>query len=170
MRRYERQAGEDVLWCCVSFVCRSKKCSLSLILSFYLFLLCRKESASEASEVCQVASSLQALATSIDGRVGALLHKCAVSQWEMRMRVKGGGSGSGAWRVVVSNPTGVSAIAEVRISTLSLHVLPSRSFSILSSLSHSFLLTSLLKPLFYVFFMSCLCLFHVGCCHELREP
>ena len=57
---------------------------------------------------------METLAAAIDRRVGALLHKCAVSQWEMRVRVEGGGgSSSGAWRVVVSNPTGVAALVEV---------------------------------------------------------
>ncbi|KAK9805253.1 hypothetical protein WJX72_008860 [[Myrmecia] bisecta] len=51
-----------------------------------------------------VASVLRGACAAVIARHGHHLRKAAVAQWEVRMRSSG--AGSGAWRVVVSSPTG----------------------------------------------------------------
>lgn len=52
----------------------------------------------------RIASALRAAAASAMTRHGTELRKTAVAQWEIRLRVE---DGTGAWRLVVSLPTGV---------------------------------------------------------------
>lgn len=80
--------------------------------SVNVFLSMRGELALPTTHTCrhsQTARSLQALALAVDARVGPPLHRCGVTQWEMRVGIRGGG----AWRMVVSNPTGVLGLVEV---------------------------------------------------------
>ena len=51
----------------------------------------------------QVAAALRAAAAGLTVRHGAALRRAAVAEWEVRLRVP---DRSGAWRVVVSAPTG----------------------------------------------------------------
>jgi acetyl-CoA carboxylase/biotin carboxylase 1 len=56
-----------------------------------------------AAEESRVAAALRAAAGAITARRGAQLRRAAVAQWEIKLRVA---DKSGAWRVVVSAPTG----------------------------------------------------------------
>ena len=55
------------------------------------------------SDSAKIAAALRAAAAAAMARHGAELRRTAVAQWEIRLRV---GDNSGAWRLVVSLPTG----------------------------------------------------------------
>lgn len=56
---------------------------------------------------------LEGLAHKVYGKLGARMHRLAVAGWEIRVRLKGVGAANGAWRVVVSNPTGHTCTVQV---------------------------------------------------------
>lgn len=51
----------------------------------------------------RVAAALRSAGATVMARYGASLRRAAVAEWEVRLRVP---DGSGAWRLVVSSPTG----------------------------------------------------------------
>ena len=56
-----------------------------------------------SGEVVRIAAALRAAAAAAMGRHSSALRRAAVAQWEVRLRVN---DHSGAWRLVVSLPTG----------------------------------------------------------------
>eukprot|EP00897_Mesotaenium_endlicherianum_P010369 jgi/Mesen1/9360/ME000061S08809 len=63
--------------------------------------------------VGEVVEAIEAISLSINSRLGARMHRLAVAVWEVRLRVKDAGVGSGAWRAVVANPSGHASTVEV---------------------------------------------------------
>lgn len=53
----------------------------------------------------RIAAALRSAAATVMARYGASLRRAAVAEWEVRLRVP---DGSGAWRLVVSSPTGAA--------------------------------------------------------------
>ena len=51
----------------------------------------------------RIAAALRSAGATVMARYGATLRRAAVAEWEVRLRVP---DGSGAWRLVVSSPTG----------------------------------------------------------------
>lgn len=70
------------------------------------------EGAMRAS-VVEVSRALESVALAINARLGARMHRLAVSIWEVRLRVKEAGRASGAWRAIVANPSGHACSIEV---------------------------------------------------------
>lgn len=60
-----------------------------------------------------VSRALETVALAINTRLGARMHRLAVSIWEVRIRVKEAGRASGAWRAIVANPSGHACSIEV---------------------------------------------------------
>lgn len=87
-------------------------------------LHCRKENGSTTDEVEKVVQALEGLAHEVYSKLGARMHRLAIAGWEFRVRLKELQAGSGAWRVVVSNPTGHTCNVQVHIlfSSFSLFV------------------------------------------------
>ena len=56
-----------------------------------------------ATDEARIAAALRAAGATVMARYGAALRRAAVAEWEVRLRVP---DGSGAWRLVVSSPTG----------------------------------------------------------------
>ena len=61
---------------------------------------------SATADEARVAAALRAAGATVMARYGAALRRAAVAEWEVRLRVP---DGSGAWRLVVSSPTGEGA-------------------------------------------------------------
>lgn len=61
---------------------------------------------SATADEARVAAALRAAGATVMARYGASLRRAAVAEWEVRLRVP---DGSGAWRLVVSSPTGEGA-------------------------------------------------------------
>lgn len=61
---------------------------------------------SATADEARVAAVLRAAGATVMARYGAALRRAAVAEWEVRLRVP---DGSGAWRLVVSSPTGEGA-------------------------------------------------------------
>ena len=59
----------------------------------------------------RIAAALRSAAATVMARYGASLRRAAVAEWEVRLRVP---DGSGAWRLVVSSPTG-AALSVLRV-------------------------------------------------------
>ena len=55
------------------------------------------------ADEARIAAALRAAGATVMARYGAALRRAAVAEWEVRLRVP---DGSGAWRLVVSSPTG----------------------------------------------------------------
>ena len=55
------------------------------------------------ADEARIAAALRSAAATVMARYGASLRRAAVAEWEVRLRVP---DGSGAWRLVVSSPTG----------------------------------------------------------------
>jgi len=79
------------------------------------WVLCRKENGSTTNEVEDVVHVLEGFAHDIYSKLGARMHRLAVAGWEIRVRLKELQAANGAWRVVVSNPTGHTCTVQVRI-------------------------------------------------------
>ena len=84
------------------------------------WMLCRKEDDSTTNEVEKVVQALEGLAHEVYSKLGARMHRLAIAGWEFRVRLKELQSGNGAWRVVVSNPTGHTC--NVQVCNYSHHV------------------------------------------------
>jgi acetyl-CoA carboxylase/biotin carboxylase 1 len=63
---------------------------------------------------------LENLAHEVYSKLGARMHRLTVAGWEIRVRLKELQTANGAWRVVVSNPTGHTCIVQVRSLLLTL--------------------------------------------------
>lgn len=74
----------------------------------------RKENAS--NEVEKVVNVLESLAHEVHTKLGARMHRLAIAGWEIRVRLKELQAANGAWRVVVSNPTGHTCTVQVRVT------------------------------------------------------
>ena len=61
---------------------------------------------------------LEELAHKIHNRLGLRMHRLAVASWEIRLKVDLLGKIDGAWRVVVTNPTGHTCIVQVTYPSL----------------------------------------------------
>ena len=57
------------------------------------------------ADEARIAAALRSAAATVMARYGASLRRAAVAEWEVRLRVP---DGSGAWRLVVSSPTGAA--------------------------------------------------------------
>lgn len=72
---------------------------------------------------------LEGLAHEVYFKLGARMHRLAIAGWEIRVRLKELQAANGAWRVVVSNPTGHTCTVQVRsqsfITVVSLSLLTS---------------------------------------------
>jgi acetyl-CoA carboxylase/biotin carboxylase 1 len=77
-------------------------------------VLCREEDGSTTNEVEKVVQALEGLAHEVYSKLGARMHRLAIAGWEFRVRLKELQAGNGAWRVVVSNPTGHTCNVQVR--------------------------------------------------------
>jgi acetyl-CoA carboxylase/biotin carboxylase 1 len=64
-------------------------------------------------EVEPAVEVLQGLVHSIYGKLGPRMHKLAVAQWEMRLRLTSAGCKIGAWRIIVLNPTANTCTIQV---------------------------------------------------------
>ncbi|KAG0579665.1 hypothetical protein KC19_4G115000 [Ceratodon purpureus] len=73
----------------------------------------RKENGTTMNEVEKVVNVLENLAHEIYSKLGARMHRLAVAGWEIRVRLKELQAANGAWRVVVSNPTGHTCTVQV---------------------------------------------------------
>jgi acetyl-CoA carboxylase/biotin carboxylase 1 len=63
---------------------------------------------------------LENLAHEVYSKLGACMHRLTVAGWEIRVRLKELRTANGAWRVVVSNPTGHTCTVQVRSLLLTL--------------------------------------------------
>ena len=73
-----------------------------------------------------MAAALRTAAAALTLRHGAALRKAAVAQWEVKLRVP---DKSGAWRVVVSAPTGACTLIPPAGCSLSIcRAAPSATF------------------------------------------
>lgn len=79
----------------------------------------RKENGSTTNEVEKVVHVLENLAHEVYSKLGARMHRLAIAGWEIRVRLKELQAANGAWRVVVSNPTGHTCTVQVRSLFLS---------------------------------------------------
>ncbi len=59
------------------------------------------------ADEARIAAALRSAAATVMARYGASLRRAAVAEWEVRLRVP---DGSGAWRLVVSSPTGAAML------------------------------------------------------------
>eukprot|EP01018_Ginkgo_biloba_P038670 Gb_33780 [translate_table: standard] len=57
-------------------------------------------------EDAAVAELLEDLAYKVHDMLGARMHRLAVGEWEIRLRMDSLGAANGAWRILVTNPTG----------------------------------------------------------------
>ncbi|XP_024374276.1 acetyl-CoA carboxylase 1 [Physcomitrium patens] len=73
----------------------------------------RKESGSTTNQVERVVRVLEGLAHEVYFKLGARMHRLAIAGWEIRVRLKELQAANGAWRVVVSNPTGHTCTVQV---------------------------------------------------------
>lgn len=64
-------------------------------------------------EVEQAVEVLQGLVHTIYGKLGSRMHRLAVAQWEIRVRLTNAGSSIGAWRIIVLNPTANTCTVQV---------------------------------------------------------
>ncbi|CAM6103862.1 unnamed protein product [Calypogeia fissa] len=64
-------------------------------------------------EVEQAVEVLQGLVHTIYGKLGPRMHRLAVAQWEIRLRLNHAGSAIGAWRIIVLNPTANTCTVQV---------------------------------------------------------
>ena len=64
------------------------------------------------ADEARIAAALRSAAATVMARYGASLRRAAVAEWEVRLRVP---DGSGAWRLVVSSPTGVGLLHLVSV-------------------------------------------------------
>ncbi|GLJ49976.1 hypothetical protein SUGI_1062920 [Cryptomeria japonica] len=60
-----------------------------------------------------VVKLLQDLAYGIHDLLGVRMHRLAVGQWEIRLRLDSLGVANGAWRIVVTNPTGQTCTVHI---------------------------------------------------------
>jgi len=74
----------------------------------------RKENTSSTNEVEKVVNVLEGLAHEVYSKLGTRMHRLAIAGWELRVRLKELQAANGAWRVVVSNPTGHTCTVQVR--------------------------------------------------------
>uniref|UniRef100_A0A0D6R0K3 Uncharacterized protein n=1 Tax=Araucaria cunninghamii TaxID=56994 RepID=A0A0D6R0K3_ARACU len=58
------------------------------------------------NEEVAIVKVLQDLAYMIHDMLGVRMHRLAVGEWEIRLRLNSLGAAKGAWRIVVTNPTG----------------------------------------------------------------
>jgi acetyl-CoA carboxylase/biotin carboxylase 1 len=63
---------------------------------------------------------LENLAHEVYSKLGARMHRLIVAGWESRVRLKELQTAHGAWRVVVSNPTGHTCTVQVHSLLLTL--------------------------------------------------
>ena len=62
------------------------------------------------ADEARIAAALRSAGATVMARYGATLRRAAVAEWEVRLRVP---DGSGAWRLVVSSPTGENSSGAV---------------------------------------------------------
>eukprot|EP00252_Welwitschia_mirabilis_P026842 TRINITY_DN895_c0_g2_i1.p1 TRINITY_DN895_c0_g2~~TRINITY_DN895_c0_g2_i1.p1 ORF type:complete len:1412 (+),score=328.98 TRINITY_DN895_c0_g2_i1:616-4236(+) len=60
-----------------------------------------------------IADFLQNVAYQVHDILGVQMHRLAVGEWEIRLKLDLMGAASGAWRIVVSNPTGYTCTAHI---------------------------------------------------------
>lgn len=87
-------------------------CQRVFLTSEDVYFLSRRED-STFIDVTQVVDILERFAHEVYGKLGARMHRLAVAVWEIRVRLKEVGVANGAWRVVVSNPTGHTCTVQV---------------------------------------------------------
>jgi acetyl-CoA carboxylase/biotin carboxylase 1 len=63
---------------------------------------------------------LENVAHEVYSKLGAHMHRLTIASWEICVRLKDLQIANGAWRVVVSNPTGHTCIVQVRSLLLTL--------------------------------------------------
>jgi acetyl-CoA carboxylase/biotin carboxylase 1 len=76
-------------------------------------LFCSKEDGVDSNIVTRVVEILEGLAHKVYEKLGARMHRLGVAVWEIRVRLKEANAANGAWRVVVSNPTGHTCTVQV---------------------------------------------------------
>ena len=64
------------------------------------------------ADEARIAAALRSAAATVMARYGASLRRAAVAEWEVRLRVP---DGSGAWRLIVSSPTGAGLLSFVSV-------------------------------------------------------
>lgn len=75
-----------------------------------VFFLCSDD---EDIEQVDVVEKLKGLVHDIYKKLGARMHRLAVWQWEIRLRLTHAGCAIGAWRIVAQNPTGHTCTVQV---------------------------------------------------------
>lgn len=73
----------------------------------------KKVEITRGKEDVAVAEFLRDLAYQVHDMLGVRMHRLAVGEWEIRFRLDSVGMANGAWRIVVTNPTGHTCIVHI---------------------------------------------------------